>query len=347
MALHPEISLAMAQPLAHHMTPYFRNLYRETLERLGRIFKTGNYMLMMPCSGTGILEAAVQNLFSPGESLILTNGGAYGARFKATCRRFGVDAININLECGEPASPGLIAQALKDHPEARSVVVIHVETSTGVISPLKEIAEVVKSADREVLLLVDAVASMGGANIRSDEWGLDVVVSASQKALMGPPGLGLASISELGWKRAAESCCPRYYFDFAFSREEFASNRYPVTPPVTVIYGLHKALQIIERQSLESVQANCLACRDYLLQELPKLGYRHMARKGYEAPTLTAAYTPQGKSALAIMDRLYNEYNITVCTGIGENLDTVLRIGHRGYTGVEDLARLLAALKKM
>lgn len=347
MALHPEVSLAMAAPLVHHMTPYFRKLYAETLERLGRIFKTENYMLMTPCSGTGMVESAITSLFSPGDSVIVTNGGSYGLRFGNTCRAHNIVPIDIPLAAGEPAGADAVLQALRDHPEARAVAVIHVETSTGTISPLEEIARAVKSACPDVLLLVDAVASVGATPLECDAWGLDVVVGASQKALMGAPGLGIASVGELGWKRVAENRAPGFYFNYAFARNEMENNRFPVTPAVATVYALHKALGIIEREGLENTHARCRACRDYLLRELPDLGYRIMARPGFESPTVTTAYVPEGKSALEIMRILLERYNITICTGIGEYLDRAVRIGHMGYVDMDDVRRLVRALKEL
>ncbi len=347
MGLHPEVSLAMAAPLVHHMTPYFRGLYAETLERLQRVLRTKNQVLLTPCSGTGMVESAITSLFAPGESVIVPNGGTYGVRFAATCRAHNIVPIEIALAPGEPATADAVAEALRDHPEARSVAVIHVETSTGTISPLADIARAVKSAGREVLLLVDAVASAGGTLLDSDAWGCDVVVSASQKALMGPPGLGIASVGDLGWKRVRENPSPGFYFNFAFARDELANNRFPVTPAVATVYGLHKALEVMEREGVDNVFARCLACRDIFLRELPGLGYRILARAGFESPTVTAALVPEGRSALEIMRVLQEEYNITICTGIGDFLDTALRIGHMGYVDVGDIDRLIEALRKI
>lgn len=346
-ALHPEVTQAMIMPVGHHMMPHFYGIYKETLERLKRIFKTKNFMVMTPCSGTGMLEATVQNLFSTGEKVIVPSGGLYGSRFSKCLTAFGMIPVEIPLEQGEPLTSEAVAKAMREHPDARAVMVIHVETSTGTVSPLKDIAETVKKANPEMLLLVDAVASMGGVELETDAWNLDVVVTASQKALFGPPGVAMASISDLAWKRVEESRVPKYYFSFAWNREEFSHNRYPTTPAVTVIHGLHKALEIVEREGLANLQSAGRSYSDYLLEKLPALGFRPLAHPGFAAPTITAAYVPKGVSALELMRRLHDELNITICTGFSENLDRVVRLGHMAYVDMNDVERAFHGIKRL
>lgn len=346
-ALHPEVVSAMTTPVGHHMMPEFYGLYKETLESLKRIFKTKNFMVMTTCSGTGMIEASVANLFSPGDKVIVPNGGLYGSRFRELLGVYGVIPIEIPLDLGQPLLPDDVAKALREHPDARAVMIIHVETSTGTVSPLRDIAKTVKDINPDVLVLVDAVASLGGVELETDAWNLDVVVTASQKALFGPPGMAMASVSDLAWKRVAESTLPKYYFSFAWNREEFAHDRYPTTPGVTVIHGLHKALEIVEREGLDTLQTACRSYSDYLLEKLPALGFRPVARPGFAAPTITAAYAPDGVSAKELMRRLHDELNITICTGFGENVDRVVRLGHMAYVDMNDVRRAFHGIKRL
>lgn len=346
-ALHPEVAIAMMTPIDHHMMPHFYGIYKETLRRLQGVFKTRNFMILSPCSGTGMLEAAVVNCFSPGDKIILGNGGLYGVRFGDMLKNHGLVPVEIPLPQGEPLMPDMVVKTMRGHPDAKGVMVIHVETSTGTLSPLEDIAKAVKGENPEILLLVDAVASMGGVPIETDAWKLDVVVTASQKALFAAPGLGIASVSDLAWERIAQSTLPNYYFSYMWNREEFSHDRYPMTPAVTVIHGLHKALEIIEREGLAELQAGCRSYSDYLISNLPELGFRPLPRRGYAAPTVTAAFVPEGVSALQLMRRLHDELNITICTGFGENLDKVIRLGHMGYVDMADVQRAFHGIRQI
>lgn len=346
-ALHPEVVMAMSAPVGHHMMPEFYGIYKETRERLKRLFKTKNFIVMTPSSGTGMLEAAVQNCFSPGDKVILGNGGLYGDRFKETLTRHQLVPVEIKLRQGEPLMPAQVEKAMRENPDVKGVMVIHVETSTATVSPVKDIAAAVKAINPAVLVLVDAVASLGGVPLETDAWNLDVVVTASQKALFAAPGLGIASVSELAWKSVESGSMPNYYFSYIWNREEFAHDRYPMTPPVTIVHGLHKALEIIEREGLENLQAGCRSYSDFLTGKLSGIGFRPLPQDGYAAPTVTAAVVPEGISALQLMRRLHAELNITICTGFGENLDRVVRLGHMGYVDMNDVKRAFYGIKDL
>lgn len=345
MALHPEVASALTAPTLHPLNPAFHKLYQETTERLQTVFRTKSDVLMAPCSGTGINEAVVSNMFSPGEKIIVCNGGHYGGRFRDTCTAYGLDVVNLKFAPGTPTTPEAVAEALRAHPDATAVVVIYVETSTGTISPLEAIARVVKNCGREVLLIVDGVATMGGVAIETDAWGLDIVTTASQKALMSAPGLGIVSINELGWKRAAKSRLPKYYFDLTYNRSEVAAGRHAVTPAFNLIVALHRALEILLEEGLENVYARHIAYRDHLLAALPGIGFRPMAQSGFASPTVTAAFAPDGVSCLDMVKRLMLEENVTICTGFHSSLDRAIRIGHMGYTDMNEVKRVLEALK--
>lgn len=344
MALHPEVAAALATPTLHPLNPAFHRLYMETTERLRAVFRTKSDVLVAPCSGTGINEAVVANMFSAGEKIIVCNGGHYGGRFRDTCVAYGVDVVNLKFAPGTPTTPEAVGEALRDHPDATAVVIIHIETSTGTISPLEEIARVVKGCGREILLIADAVASMGGALLDTDAWGVDIVTTASQKALMAAPGLGIVSINELGWNRARASRLPKYYFDLTYNRSEVAAGRHAVTPAFNLIAGLHRALGLLLEEGMDGVYARLAACRDHLLLRLPEIGFRPMAQAGCESPTLTAAFAPEGVSCLDMVRRLMIEQNVTICTAFHSALDRGIRIGHMGYTDIGDVHRVLDAL---
>ena len=219
----PEVLLAMAQPMIHHRTPEYEALSREVRAGLKRLFQTTQDVLPFAASGTGAMEAAVVNTLSAGDTALVLRAGTFGERWEQICRAYGVDVIALTAPFGDTVPPAAVADALCATPGRRAVLVQHSESSTGVLHDVKGIAAVTR--ETPAILVVDAVSSLGIADLRMDEWGVDMVVSGSQKGLMLPPGLSFCGVSERAWGHVARSRLPKYYFDLAAERASQARTR--------------------------------------------------------------------------------------------------------------------------
>jgi len=248
--LPPEVREAMSTAMVDHRGAEFGRILRDVLAGVAQIFQTTSPVLMFAASGTGGLEAAVVNVLSPGDRVLALSCGMFGERFAAVARAFGAEVIVEEAPWGCGIDPQQVTEALRRHARVRAVLVTHNETSTGVTNDLRGIAEAVRGSG--ALLLVDAVSSLGAIDLRADAWGLDVVVTGSQKALMGPPGGVFISVSPNAWEASKVARMPRHYFSFAMARDQLASEAAytPFTPAIPVIYALAVSIPMILREGL-------------------------------------------------------------------------------------------------
>ena len=250
----PEVLLAMAQPVIHHRAPDFAQLFAEVRADLKWLFQTRNDVLILASSGTGGMEGAVSNFLSPGDKALVVNGGKFGERWGKICKTFGVQVTEIKVEWGCAVDPQVVADALKRDPSIKAVYVQASETSTGVAHDTKALAEVVRSHEGTILV-VDAITAMGVFDIKTDTWGLDVVVTGSQKALMLPPGLAFVSVSDKAWQMAEKAKNGAFYFDFKKERDSQVKNQTAYTPAVSMILGLQQVLRTLKAEGLEAAFA--------------------------------------------------------------------------------------------
>ncbi|MCC8180839.1 MAG: alanine--glyoxylate aminotransferase family protein [Planctomycetes bacterium] len=345
MPLHPDVAAALAQPMLHHTSIAFNRIYAETVERLKIVFQTKNDVAILPCSGTGAVEAMCINSLQPGAKVIACSYGFYGDRLHSILTAYGYTIVRLEFPQGSPPTVAAVEQALEDHPDAAALAVVHVETTTGVIAPLRDIAAATRAKRPDILILVDAVASLGGANVETDGWELDMVASASQKALMAAPGLGVVSISPRAWDRIEKNPGPRFYFDLKNNVQLGNTGIHAVTPAVNLVVALHRAVGLLLEEGLEQVFARCIGLRDYVLDDLGREGFKQLAEKGYEAPTVTAVKAPPGVSTIPLVEKMENEANVKICTGLGELRNQLLRIGHMGYVDLNDVKVALSTMK--
>ena len=235
----PDVLAATAEPVIHHRGPDFKALFVETLERLKLVCRTGNDVLLFTASGTGAFESAIANLLSPGDRVLAVSQGEFGERWQMLATVYGADVTPLSYAWGESPRPEDLAAALAETP-ADVVFLVHSETSTGVVADVQALAAVAKDAG--ALVVVDAVSSLGAVPLETDAWGIDVVVSGSQKALMTPPGLALATVSAAAWERCDTVTTPRFYFDWRRYRKALESDTTPFTPAVATVAGLNVAL---------------------------------------------------------------------------------------------------------
>ena len=246
-----KVLLKMAEPIFHHRTPQYENLFAEVSAKLKKLFMTEGDVFVLASSGSGGMETAVVNILSKGDKAIAVRGGKFGERWYDICVAYDIETIPVDVEWGYAVTPEQIKKALDDNPGVKAVFTTQSETSTGILTDLKAIGEVMKSYD--TALVTDAVSGLGVHELRPDEWGVDMVVSGSQKTLMLPPGLGFISVSKDSWDKVERSDLPKYYWNLKKYKKSLEKNQNPFTPPVSLIVGLNETLDMILNEGLENL----------------------------------------------------------------------------------------------
>jgi len=338
----PAVSQAMAAPMLYHRAPAFAALHERVLRRLPRVFATANPVLAFAASGSGAMESAVANLLRPGTKALACAAGKFGERWIALCEAYGADLVRHEPGWGVRLDPGEIDRRLEENPGVEVVFATLSETSTGIVHDVRAIAEVVRR--RGALLVVDAVSGVGAARLEQDAWGIDVVVAGSQKALMTPPGLAFASVSERALEAASARADGRYYFDWNRTARSQAKGASPFTPAVSLFLGLDVALGMIEEEGLEEVWA-----RHDLLARATRAGAHALGLDLYGDPderstVVTAIELPGDVDGSRVPGAL-RELGITANGGQDMLKGRILRIAHCGYFGAFDILTSLSGLE--
>jgi aspartate aminotransferase-like enzyme len=338
----PEVSQAMATPMLYHRAPAFDELYERVLARLPAVFRTANPVLAFTASGTGAMESAVANLVRPGTKALALAAGKFGERWIGLCEAYGAELVRHEPGWGTRIEPSDVDRALGQNPGVEVVFGTLSETSTGIVHDIQAIAEVVRA--HGALFAVDAVSGLGAARLHQDDWGVDVVVAGSQKALMTPPGLAFASVSERALERAGAQPAGRYYFDWARSAKSQAKGASPFTPAVSLFLGLDVALGMIEREGLENVWA-----RHELLGRATRAGVHALGLELYGDPdersTVVTAIELPGDVDGAKVPGTLRRLGITANGGQDALAGRILRIAHCGYFGAFDILTSLSGLE--
>jgi len=339
-----EVLLAMAQPILHHRTPEYETLFLEVRAGLKRLVQTSQEVIPLACSGTGAMEAALVSTLSAGDTVLVVSAGKFGERWLELCRAYGVEAVEVKAPYGETVPAERVAAALRAHPRAKAVLAQHSETSTGVLHDVRAYAAVTRATD--AILVVDAVSSLGIADVEMDAWGVDVVVAGSQKGLMLPPGLGFCALSDKAWELNKTSRLPKYYFDLAAERKTVARNEAHFTPAVSIVIGLRTVIQMLEREGLANVfkRHERLARATRAGAEALGLG---LFCKATPSPAVTAVTAPPGLDSEQIVSAYSKTHNITIAGGQGEMKGRIVRLGHMGYAAEFDVIVALAALEQV
>lgn len=328
--------------MINHRGPEFRALLDRVVTRLAALLGTGGDVLLLTASGTGGLEAAVVNTFSPGDELIVSACGAFGLRWAEIARAYGLNVHLHEAEWGRPIEPHLVRQALVAHPRALAVLLTHNETSTGVLNDLPALAGVVREAGR--LFLVDAISSAGCVELKMDEWGIDLLVTGSQKGWMVPPGLSMVAVGPGYWKAYEKARLPRFYLDLGPGRDYQRRGETPFTPAVNILVGLDVALDLIEAEGLPAVIERHRRLRDYVREGAVGLGLKPLAADGWASPTVTALFPPSGVAADELRHRLRQDHEVVVAGGQGPLKGQIVRIGHLGWVHHREVEQTMAAL---
>jgi len=337
----PEVLLAMARPMIHHRAPEFDKLFAEVREGLKWLFQTRNDVLMFAASGTGGMEGAVSNFLSPGDKALTVNGGKFGERWGKLCKTFGAQVTELKVEWGRTVDPQAVADALRKDPGIKAVYVQASETSTGVAHDVQALAQIVK-AHNDTILVVDAITALGVFDIKTDDWGIDVVVTGSQKALMLPPGLAFVSVSDKAWQLADKAKNAAFYFNFKKERENQQKNQTAYTPAVSLIIGLQEVLKLLKAEGLEEVfgrQANLA----HAMREGMKAAGLALFPKESPSDALTAVSAPEGIDGQAVYKNLRVQYGITAAGGQDHLKGRIFRLSHMGYMDRFDIITAVAA----
>jgi len=337
----PEVLLAMARPMIHHRAPEFDPIFQEVREGLKWLFQTVNDVLILASSGTGGMEGAVSNFLSPGDKALVVNGGKFGERWGKLCKTFGAQVTEIKVEWGHSVDPNQVADALKKDPSIKAVYVQASETSTAVTHDVKALGQIVKNCP-ETILVVDAITALGVFDLKTDAWGLDVVVTGSQKALMLPPGLAFVSVSDKAWQLAEKAKNTSFYFNFKRERDNQQKNQTAFTPAVSMILGLQEVLKILKAEGLENVFARQTQMA-HALREGAKAAGMEIFAKGTPSDAVTAINAPAGVDGQAIYKNLRVQYGITAAGGQDHLKGKIFRISHMGYLDRFDVILALAA----
>jgi len=347
VACFPEVLEAMRIQMVSHRSREYQELHRDTVMRL-KVFLEAekSVVLLIPSSGTGFMEASIRNAVSKDGKVLVTVIGEFGSRYKETVERNGRIPVVLEKPLGKPVLPEELDDALKKNPDVEAVTITYNETSTGVLNPLRELSKVAK--ERGKLVFVDAVSAMGAADIRVDEWKLDLVFSSSQKAFGLPPGLAMAAVSEEVFERAKSIPERGLYFDLLEIRE-FLEKQWstPTTPPIPQIVGLNVILRIIERMGGREAWLRMYAERaERIRRGVLDLGLQLFAEPGYYSPTITVIYNPPGVKGPVIYEEM-RKRGVEIAKGYGKVRDVTFRIGHMGYITNEDIEVLFNTLREV
>jgi serine---pyruvate transaminase len=336
----PQVLAALAEPVVHHRSPDFRPIYERCLARLREVCRTQHDVLLFTTSGTGAFESAVANLVTPGEPHLVVSAGSFGERWNEMVTVFGGDVDLLRYAWGETPDPADVAARLRERP-AKAVWVVQSETSTGVVSDVQAIAAA--AAESGALVVVDAVSSLGAVPCETDAWGLDVVVSGSQKALMTPPGLGTCAVSEPAF--AARGSSPRFYFDWERTRAAQAKLDAPFTPAVSLVAGLDVALGLLLDEGLDRVFDRHVRLGRAARAGAKAMGLELFSPDEDRSAVVTAVRAPSGVDAAEVVRSLRDRFGMTIANGQGALLGKIFRLGHIGWFDVFDIATMLAAVE--
>lgn len=338
-----EILLSMAAPIIHHRSPDFLPVLDSAKKGLQWLYQTKNDVLILSSTGTGGMVGAVNNFFNKGDEVIVVNGGKFGERWTKICQAYGLKVDEIVVEWGYAVRPEDVDARLKKNRNIKGVFVQASETSTGVYHDIQSLASVVRQYD-DVLLIVDAISALVAHDLRTDEWGIDIMVGGSQKGVMLPPGMAFISVSDRAWARAETSNMPRFYFNLRKERENLAKNQTNFTSPVTLIIGLNTGLQMLQAEGLENVFK-----RHEKLAHATRMAVRAIGLELYakESPSnaVTAVQTPPGIDGQAVYKTLREKYGITAAGGQDKAKGKIFRIAHLGYADRFDVITAIAGIE--
>jgi aspartate aminotransferase-like enzyme len=337
------VLLAMAGPVMHHRDAGYEVLFQEVREGLQYVFQTKQEVLVLTSSGTGAMEAAVCNTLSIGDEVVVVRGGKFGERWTEICETYGVKVTNIDVQWGQAVDPAAVKKALDVRPAIKAVFMQASETSTGVMHPVKEIAAILKPR-AGTILIVDAISALGVSNLPMDQWGIDVVVSASQKAFMLPPGLAFIALSAKAWGFAERANLPKYYFNLNEELAVAQKNQSHFTPAISLVVGLREALKMLKEEGLENVFKRHALLARATREAVKALGLKLFAPTA-PSDALTAVKAPEGVDGKKLKKNFEDQYGLIIAGGQSQLKGKIIRIAHIGYFQPLDIIQAVSTLE--
>lgn len=332
---------ALAKPIIHHRTPEFQEIVRSSCERLKKIYKTQNDLFILASSGTGAMEAALANIIQPHDRVVSVVSGIFSERLRDIATTFGADVTTLDFEWGTPVDVEKVKSALT--PDTKILTAVHNETSTGVRNDIAALGSLVKNTS--TLFVVDTISSLGGDDIRTDEWNIDLNVSGSQKCFMLPPGLSFISVSPKAWSVIEQNKSKKaFYFDLLKYKKKFPDN--PWTSAISLIYALEESLNIIEEEGLENRINRHVDVARFCRKKTKKLSLELFPKPEESCSvTLTSIKKPQNIDVEALRKKISQEHNIMIAGGQNQLKGEIFRIGHMGIVGRKEVSKTLKVLK--
>jgi aspartate aminotransferase-like enzyme len=343
IAVPERVRAAMAQPMLAHRGPEFRRIWADAIGKLQPLFGTRNRVLLFASSGTGVMEAALLNVVAPGERLLIVENGQWGERFSTIAKSMGAQVDAIAVPWGENVDPAVLAQRLKAH-DYRALVMVHNESATGVAGDLAMAGRLVKGT--RTLLVADTVSGLAGMELRQDDWGVDVLVAGSQKALMCPPGLGLVSVSDKAWGVIErDSGMPRFYFDLRRARDAYDKGEATFTPAVSLVQGLDVALDMIHEEGAANVRERYRRLARGLKAGAEAIGLKNFARAELQSNTVACFHVPEDVDGTQIVRRMYEKHRSVIAGARNRMAGKMIRIGTMGAITEGDILTDLMQLE--
>jgi len=331
----PEVASAEAQPILHHRTSEFGKIFVEVIEGMKYVFQTKNDVLMVTGSGTAAMEAAVVNLLSVGDEVIVASCGNFGDRWENICNAYGVKVHKVAVEWGQAINPKDVENVLKQNKNIKAVFTTHTETSTGIVNDIEAIGRIVK--DTDAVLVVDTVSGLVNQKFLTDEWFVDVAVTGSQKGLMCPPGLSFATVSPKAWKLVEKSTLPKFYLDFKKMRKSIDNKETPFTPAVSLVVAIHKAIEIIKEKTLEKIWVDTEKLAKATRAAVKSMGLKIFCDENHISNIVTPISMPENVDGQKVVKTLREEFGVSIAGGQGKLKGKIVRIAHMGYIDKTDL----------
>ena len=339
--LPPQVREAMGRQIIHHRTNAYRAVFKRVLQGMQQAMQTAQSVACLTSSGTGAMEAAVVNLLSPGDTAIVVLGGKFAERWQELCKAYGITVVSIEVAYGDVVDPTAVAAALKAHPDAKAVFTTLLETSTGVVNDIEAIGKIVKNS--AAALVVDAISGLLAEDCRTDAWGIDVVVTGSQKGLMLPPGLAFMSISERAWTLIDQSKSPRYYTDLRLYKKALADDDTPFTSAVSLVIATDESLKLVLAQGVPAVLARCALMAQATRAAAKALGLELFSKRPGNG--VTAIKVPAGLDGKQLVKLMYDRSKVMVAGGQGSMAGKIFRFAHMGFISPDDVLSGVAALE--
>jgi aspartate aminotransferase-like enzyme len=343
-ALPPSVRTAGARQMINHRGPEFAAMLERILGGMKPFFGTTGDIAMLTTAGSGGLEAAVVNTLSPGDRVLGVSIGSFGDRFAKIAGIYGANVTKLDVEWGQAADPGAVRDALGADPSYKAVLLTHNETSTGVMNPIPVLAAAIRDVAPDALLLVDSVSGLGAVPFEMDAWGVDVVVTGSQKAFMAAPGLAFVAASARGWDAMERATMPRFYLDLRSHRDAAKDGQTPFTPAIAVVYQVDEGVRLMQAEGAASIFARHEACAAASRAGLQALGFELFADERYASKTVTAAKLPEGHDWKTFNGAI-KAHGVVLAGGQGKLSGKIFRLGHLGSVTVEEILGAIAVLE--